>query len=144
MAREMRLQNFLTLSMLETSGRNRKEVPFMSVQGGWGGWPTGNGKKLSNSEAKPGPAVPGSCLASFHFLWAIRPIQGGPSGRGAMFVDIKFKVPSQYKLLKRNSQFEINKRLSARRIRQSRTWHLQLCFLGLLSISWQCQVPKCS
>ena len=32
MAREMRLQNFLTLSMLETSGRNRKEVPFMSVQ----------------------------------------------------------------------------------------------------------------
>ena len=23
----------------------------------------------------PGPAVPGSCLASFHFLWAIHPIR---------------------------------------------------------------------
>ena len=38
------------------------------------GWPTGNGKKLSNCQAfclLPGPAVPGSCLVSFHFLWAI-------------------------------------------------------------------------
>ena len=26
-------------------------------------------------------------------------LQGGPSGRGTRFVDIKFKVPSQYKLL---------------------------------------------
>ena len=25
-------------------------------------------------------------------------VQGGPSGRGTLFVDIKFKVPSQYKL----------------------------------------------
>ena len=23
----------------------------------------------------PGPAVPGSCFASFHFLWAIHPIR---------------------------------------------------------------------
>ena len=37
------------------------------------GWPTGNGKKLRNYQAccLAGPAVPGSCLVSFHFLLAI-------------------------------------------------------------------------
>ena len=42
---------------------------------------------------------------------------GWPIWSRQLFVDIKFKVPSQYKLLilKRNSQFEVNKRLSATR-----------------------------
>ena len=31
-----------------------------SVQGGWGGWPTGNGKKLSSCQAQLGQAT---CLA---------------------------------------------------------------------------------
>ena len=30
------------------------------IQGGWGGWPTGNGKKLSSSQAQLGQAT---CLA---------------------------------------------------------------------------------
>ena len=30
------------------------------VQGGWGGWPTGNGKKLSSCQAQLGQAT---CLA---------------------------------------------------------------------------------
>ena len=30
------------------------------LQGGWGGWPTGNGKKLSSSQAQLGQAT---CLA---------------------------------------------------------------------------------
>ena len=30
------------------------------VQGGWGGWPTGNGRKLSSSQAQLGQAT---CLA---------------------------------------------------------------------------------
>ena len=44
-------------------------------------------------------------------------IQGGPSGRGILFVDIKLKVQPQYKLiiLERNSFFEVNKRLSSTR-----------------------------
>ena len=44
-------------------------------------------------------------------------VQGGSSGRGTLFVDIKFKVLSQFKLLilKCNSQFEVNKRLFATR-----------------------------
>ena len=48
-----------------------------NLQGGWGGWPTGNGKKVSNKQPSmlPGPAVPGCCLISFHFLWAIHPIR---------------------------------------------------------------------
>ena len=28
-----------------------KVILYTRVQGGWGGWPTGNGKKLSNSQA---------------------------------------------------------------------------------------------
>ena len=42
-------------------------------------------------------------------------IQGGPSGRRALFADIEFKVLTQYKLLilKRNSSFNVNKRLTS-------------------------------
>ena len=41
-------------------------------------------------------------------------LQRGPSGRRTLFVAIKYKVASQDNLiLKRNSQFEVNKRLSA-------------------------------
>ena len=39
-------------------------------------------------------------------------VQGGPSGRGTVFLDIKFKVPSQFKL---PIQLEVNKRLSSTR-----------------------------
>ena len=44
-------------------------------------------------------------------------LQGGPSGRGTMFVDIKFKVPPQYELLilKHNSYCNVNERLSSTR-----------------------------
>ena len=44
-------------------------------------------------------------------------VQGGPSGRGIQFVDIKFKVLRQYELLmlKRKSYFNVNKSLSATR-----------------------------
>ena len=31
--------------------KSRVQLLFYFVQGGWGGWPTGNGKKLSNSQA---------------------------------------------------------------------------------------------
>ena len=42
-------------------------------------------------------------------------IQGGTSGRGTLFVVIKFKILLQYLLLtlKRNFKFEVNKRLSS-------------------------------
>ena len=45
------------------------------------------------------------------------PIQGGPSGHGKQFVDIKFKVPPKYKLLilKRKSYFNVNKSMSVTR-----------------------------
>ena len=36
------------------------KVSKLHIQGGWGGWPTGNGKKLSGSLAKLGQAT---CLA---------------------------------------------------------------------------------
>ena len=44
-------------------------------------------------------------------------VQGGPSVRGRLFVDIKLKVPSQYELLmlKCNSYFNVNKRLTSTR-----------------------------
>ena len=42
-----------------------------NVQCSCSGWPTGNGKKLSNSQACCLTAVPGCCLVSFHILWAI-------------------------------------------------------------------------
>ena len=35
------------------------------IQGGWGGWPTGNGKKLSSCQAQLGQAT---CLAVAYFL----------------------------------------------------------------------------
>ena len=41
-------------------------------------------------------------------FWTVRDLQEGPSGRGTLFVDIKFKVPSLL-IIKRNSQFEVNK-----------------------------------
>ena len=45
----------------------------LSVQGGRGGWPTGNGKKVCNSQACClAPAVPGCC---FHPIHPIRPVQ---------------------------------------------------------------------
>ena len=34
---------------------------FVLVQGGWGGWPPGNGKKLSSCQAQLGQAT---CLAA--------------------------------------------------------------------------------
>ena len=51
-------------------------------------------------------------------------VQGGPSGHRTLFVDIKFKLLSQFKLLilKHNSQFEVNKRLFATR-RATFYWH---------------------
>ena len=43
------------------------------VQVRWGGWPTGNGKKVSNSQAC---YLAHQCLAAaFHYLWAIHPIR---------------------------------------------------------------------
>ena len=56
---------YLALSL--TPDRPLAGVTF--IQGGWGGWPTGNGKKL-----QPGNLL-GCCLLSFHFLWAIHPIR---------------------------------------------------------------------
>ena len=43
------------------------------------------------------------------------PVHGGPSGRGTLFVDIKLKVPPQYKLILLNSYFNVNKSLSSTR-----------------------------
>ena len=53
--------------------------------------------------------------ANLDFTLDVCTIQGGPSGRGIQYVDIKLKVPPQYKLLilKRNSYFNVNKRLSS-------------------------------
>ena len=47
----------------------------------------------------------------------INTVQRGPSGCGIQFVDIKLKVLMQCKLpiLKRNSYFKVNKRLSSAR-----------------------------
>ena len=41
--------------------------------------------------------------------------QGGPTGRGTLFVDIKLKAPLQYKLLILKSYFNVNKSLSSTR-----------------------------
>ena len=52
-------------------GQRLREHGFSStnllplIQGGWGGWPTGNGKKLSSSQAQLGQAT---CLAVSYFL----------------------------------------------------------------------------
>ena len=44
---------------------------------GWMGWMAHRKWKESKQEPSmlPGPAVPGSCLICFHFLWAIHPIR---------------------------------------------------------------------
>ena len=39
--------------------------PYTYTLGGWGGWPTGNGKKLSSSQAQLGQAT---CLAVAYLL----------------------------------------------------------------------------
>ena len=66
-------------------GGSRAERPFsysdaaeIALQGGWGGWPTGNGNKLSNS--------PACCLTQL-FLAAvyILSISGGPSTPSALY-----------------------------------------------------------
>ena len=56
-------------------------------------------------------------LKSPYLYNSLLQVQGGPSGRGTLFVEIKFKVLSQYKLLrlKCNCQFEVNIRLSSTR-----------------------------
>ena len=53
----------------------------------------------------------------FYDVWISLTIQGGPSGRGTQFVDIKLKLMPQYKLLilNRNSYFNVSKRLSSTR-----------------------------
>ena len=50
------------IRLLDGPHQGKKELPSSSdlVQGGWGGWPTGNGKKLSSSQAQMGKAT---CLA---------------------------------------------------------------------------------
>ena len=48
------------------------------LQGGWGGWPTGNGKKLSNSQAC---CLSQQCLAAAKFL----SISCGPSTPSALY-----------------------------------------------------------
>ena len=42
-------------------------------------------------------------------IYTLGNVQGGSSGRGTLFVDIKLKVPPQYELLilKRNSYFKV-------------------------------------
>ena len=47
-------------------------------QGGWGGWPTGKGKKLSSSQAQLGQAA---CLAVAYFL----SISGATSTPSALY-----------------------------------------------------------
>ena len=48
------------------------------IQCGWGGWPTGNGKKLSSSQAQLGLAT---CLAVTYFLF----ISGATSAPSALY-----------------------------------------------------------
>ena len=50
-------------------------------------------------------------ICKIHFKELSRILQGGPSGFTLPLFDIKTKVPSQYSLriLKRNSQFDVNK-----------------------------------
>ena len=47
------------------TNRNCPVGPHSDVQGGWGGWPTGNGKKLSSCQAQLGQAT---CLAVAKFI----------------------------------------------------------------------------
>ena len=52
--------NGLALWTLLFSDALRKRIVRYYVQGGWGGWPTGNRKKLSSCQAQLGQAT---CLA---------------------------------------------------------------------------------
>ena len=58
--------DFISLSSRLCLGR--WDLAELAVQGGWGGWPTGNGKKLSSSQAQLGQA---QCLGAIH---PIRPV----------------------------------------------------------------------
>ena len=59
------LRYYSTLSKPKVPPYSRQAIPGMKVQGGWGGWPTGNGKKLSSSQAQLGQAT---CLANAYFI----------------------------------------------------------------------------
>ena len=70
-------------------------------------------RKWKETKLQPGNML-GCCFVSFHFLWVIpcpQAVQGDPSTRVLYSVDIKTKVPSQYRLLllKRNNKFNVNK-----------------------------------
>ena len=76
----------------------------------------------------PGLAVPGSCLASFHFRWAIhpiRPVQGGPT-------DFDYKVVhlvTEHKLLTSNKKIKLSSTRvttlhSTNRVLQRNSWVL--------------------
>ena len=46
------------------------------LQGGWGGWPTGNEKEAKQLPSTAGPGnMLGCSLISIHYLWAIHPIR---------------------------------------------------------------------
>ena len=66
--------DWLPLLLAGPDGKSRDclWMVFNPVQGGWGGWPTGNGKKLSNSQAC---CLAQLCLAAAKFL----SISCGPS-----------------------------------------------------------------
>ena len=55
-----RVQNEISLSDAQKNQHAHVACILQNVQGGWGGWPTGNGKKLSSSQAQLGQAT---CLA---------------------------------------------------------------------------------
>ena len=74
---------------------NRNNFGLSNVQGGWGEWPTGNGKKVSNSQAIA-KHVHGCCLISFHFLWAILPIR--PVGNLKLKLKVVFQAKTQAKM----------------------------------------------
>ena len=61
---EIRIETFPPFPLLYHSGIHHKFIvpcrEVEDVQGGWGGWPAGNGKKLSSSQAQLGQAT---CLA---------------------------------------------------------------------------------
>ena len=54
-------------------------LSVFGIQGGWGGWPTGNGKKLSSCQAQLGQAT---CLAVAYFF----SISCGPSTPSALYI----------------------------------------------------------
>ena len=81
-------------------------ISLQVLQGGWGGWPAGNGKKIKQQPSMlPGPAVPGSCLASFHFLWALPPHPPCTGDTNYQCYDDHHKVCSDYVLVVHNLNF---------------------------------------